>query len=405
MRKIFSFCSVMFLVFISTSLPVLCRETELLYLVKNANAQNVKDIADFYSRQNNMPVVDSRDFYTNVETSSEKDDFYFISVEQKDTNVLFYFFSPSDKKKICTDILKRFKINGLKYSKLTAKNFDNKYKDFLIKKMSADNAVIQKKEITMPVSYQQSISSANFYDFSDEAQKKYDMHSQLNQHSANMPLTAFAKNNSNSSKTDKTEVFTPVDIPQVYSFANSNKSLSGAVANFAIPENLTINVVLQSTINTASLDQNDRISAILQNDLYINNKLTAKQGSIVYGTIEQTKKAGMAYTSGSIRLVFDKILTTDGEELLLNTEPLVYTNRDSSRGAKISKNIAGAVALGLLTSALGGAISGTDNWEKTLAIGAGAGLLTGGVFVLSASGEDVELTEGTVLTIKTIPAR
>ncbi|MGN0014492.1 MAG: hypothetical protein ACI37T_03640, partial [Candidatus Gastranaerophilaceae bacterium] len=175
---------------------------------------------------------------------------------------------------------------------------------------------------------------------------------------------------------------------------------SAIVERMGTTQNINFSVVLQSTINTASLEENDRISALLNDDLCLDNKLVAKQGSIVYGTVVKTEKAGRAYTNGSIQLSFDKILTTDGEELTIQSEPIVYSNQQSHRSAKIAGNIAGAVALGTALSAVVGSIGGTDNWGRTLAIGAGLGAVTGGFSVLSATGEEFELKEGTVLNIK-----
>lgn len=392
MQKVLYFIfTVIFLIF--TTVPAIAQDTEFLYFVKNTNSSNVKNIADFYSRQMNMPVVQSEENYTNVCISNMEN--YFFAVEQSNDNVYFYFYSPKQNTKILKEILLRFKNNGLKYSKISLKNFDtNKYKkNYKNSFTQTDLSIINEPQMILN---EKNNVVSEIYDFSDEAQQRYN--TRFNSipviSYTTVPVNDKAENNRTKNKDEK--------LSKTVVSNNSEQKYSAIIEKMEPFHNINLSVVLQSTINTASLEENDRISALLQNNLYIDNKLIAKQGSIVYGTVLKTEKAGRAYADGSIQLSFDKILTTEGEELTLQIEPVVYSNQQSHRSAKIAGNLAGAIALGTALSAIAGSIGETDNWGRTLAVGAGIGAVTGGFSVLSATGEEFELKEGTVLHLKAI---
>ena len=378
------------------------------YLVKNSKSSNVKQIVEFYSRQSNMPVVNSENNYLNVQVSNLSH--YFSAFEQKGDDTVFYYYSSDENSKVHKEILKRIKINGYKYSKLSSAEtslYSAKYKNLLEKSLTKTENY--NENMSFPENADENVSFAETYDFSDEAQQKYNVTNPLVQNNSN-PIVVPQPNVVNNSVQNQLQKDTKKNMKDSIKQNSQNVfdpdetviPLSVQKNLTSVPANMSFSVVLQSTINTASLDDNDRISALLQNDLYVNGQIIAKQGSIVYGTAVQAEKAGRAYANGSLKLVFDKILTTDGEELTLQAEPIIYKNADSNRGAKIAGNMAGAMALSMAAAAIMGAIGHTDSWARTLAIGAGTGAFAGGVSVMSNRGEDVELKEGAVLQIKTV---
>ncbi len=387
--------SLFIIIFFVHSVPIFAEQSEFLYLIKNSNNKNIKNLLDFYSRQKNFLIIKSDDSFSKVSISDLSNDFYIYVIKQNNNDVYLYFFSPNDKSKICKEILQRIKINGYKYSKSDMKNFNTeKYKaELIINNNNFDNNISVEKSL-----HSDKITTSEIYDFSDDAQRKYN---QTHGYNYTQPyLMKYDKNNKNKQnlntegKYNKEIFFLPKAVI-------SKNGLSEQITTSA-PVNITIPVILQSTINTSSLDPNDRISAILRDDLYINNKLIAKQGSIVYGTIIQIKKAGMAYSDGAFNLVFDKILTTDGDELIIQSEPLMFKKNQTHRGAKIAGNVAASVLLSTAVSALFTTIEGNNNWARNLSAGAASGAVIGGLSLLGATGEDVELKEGTVLFIKAI---
>ena len=163
MNKVFVFLSVFFVLFISFAQSVCADEFERLYSIKNSKSVDIKFIADFYSRQANMLSVEGNDTISKVNISDKSSDFFVMSFVQTSSDTYFYFFSPEKQKKITKDILKRFKLNGYKYKKIRSKDAISikrqAVKDFLSN--NAKNAIQQN-------------NSKNVYDFSDEAQQKYD---------------------------------------------------------------------------------------------------------------------------------------------------------------------------------------------------------------------------------------
>lgn len=441
--------------------PAMAKEVECLYVVKNAKSSQVKGIADFYSRQNNMPIVNSKSDYSFVRISSLENDCYYYSVEQVNEDTYFYYYSCADNEKIKPDILKRFKINGLKYSKISSKPA------FAPKRQAAEKVIAENSETpntpTLNASNQNdqkqdslkqdSQKQNTTYDFSDAAQERYNAvrstASKTAIHQTPQVQRADKKTMANSIRTTQPVQVVQVIQPNNYNnqayyanqgvrqsqpvqvvqpngynnqvyraiptvrqnqqnadvwgqSANSATTKYASVSNSPLPAGLSFSIIMQSDISTSSLEQNDRISALLQNDLYVNNRVVAKQGSIVYGTAAKSARAGRAYGDASAALVFDKILTTDGEEITFRSESFEYRNEKSHRGAKIAGTMFAAVMSGVAAAALSGAIRDTDDWGRTLGVGAAVGAVGGTVTVLMATGEEVELKQGTVLTIKTI---
>ena len=180
---------------------------------------------------------------------------------------------------------------------------------------------------------------------------------------------------------------------------NQNSVISGNV----LPSGVTLLVLLQSAVSTSSLDSQDRLSATLKDDVHVGN-VVIPAGSLVYGTATQAERAGGAYRDGSVTIKFDRLLTLEGEEYSFNSKPIVLKNTNSgtsSRAAKISGRMVAATLAGIAFAALAGAIGSTDDWGRTLAIGAATGAVGGGISLIGANGEEIDIKEGAALTVVT----
>ncbi len=388
MKKLFTLFFIISFLWL-TPLSAFAKTVQHLYSVKNSKVSDVKYIADFYTRQNNYIIFSSSDSVSIVYITNEPDEFFTMLFKQNNDNSYFYFYSPSSSPQICNDILKRFRINQHKYSEVRNKQA---ILDF------QTEAVATKAKFELSNNSNKLTNSK--YDFSDEAQARYDsVKNAINQSKPTPSLQKSDKNDtvksSNSSQNTKNGSVThQVVLPQT--------PITRPVSTSVLQSNVSMPVVLQSTINTSSLEQSDRISALLKEDLYVNNKLLAKKDSIVYGTAKEAKKAGRAYADGSLQLVFDKMLTTDGEQLSFQSEPIIYEPKNAHRGAKIAGNVIGGIILGVATTALAAAFSSDVNWATTLGVGAAAGAIGGTAMAVSATGEDVEIKEGEILLLKTV---
>ena len=386
------------LLFIQT--PSFAEEVSELHLIKNSQLNDIKAVCDFYSRQNNL-IVDAK---SNYSVSYITDADYFIAYfEQNGDDVYFYYYSPSE-----TDYSYKNIISRLKNKKYSCKREKNKTQKQIF--YNKAKAVLPTKKLITQTNVQSGVTAATqTYDFSDSAQEKYD---KINQVLINRPKQS-PQLEVQKEQNKKQEVFVNKDnyitLPNTTTAQKKEESAVSS-GSYDIPGGLTLNTVIQSDIETSSLAENDRISAVLQNDLYINNKLKAKAGSIVYGNVTEVKKAGGGYKNGSLVLQFDTMLTTDGEKLTLKTEKCNYTLPDNARGKKIAgqvsgKALAGAlggVLTGLITAAFSSGVSYGQGIGYGAAIGAGAGAVSGIVTAATSKGEEISITEGTELVLKTL---
>ncbi len=378
---------------------VLANETSILINVKNTNQENVKNIVEFYARQTNMPEVTGNSDYTYVAVSSQKNDHWIALYEQNDKNVCFYLYSPMEKTNVLKDLKIRFKKNKLKYSYKHSKTLKTLKKQdatkLLNKHQNTNLDLSNKDKNTNSINNTDSI----IYDFSDEAQAKYDenvppqnANSQINKIHSNYQIE-------NVPKKDKNIQNGKIKQGAIEINRNENQNQTQNV----LPGETTLFVVLQSTINTSSLDEEDMLSATLKENVIINDKIIPA-GSLIYGTVTKSDKAGGAYKNGELTIKFNKILTLEGEEYFFNSKPIQLKCTDSSkasRAAKITGRVIAATLIGVAFSALTGSICDTDSWGKTLAIGAATGAVSGGISLIGANGEDIEIKEGTVLTVIT----
>jgi len=400
MKQIFKKLIAAALVILFTQTPSLSEEISELYLIKNSKMSDIKAVSDFYSRQNNL-IVNSQTGYS-VSYITDKD--YFLTFfEQTGDDVYFYYFSPSETDYSYKDIISR-----LKNKKYSCKREKNKPTKQIFYNKAKSITETQKLTANIPQSQTEIVPSSQVYDFSDSAQEKYDKINQvLTNRLVQVPQFEVKQEQNNKIRlfAEKDDIVT---LPEPKTQKTETPVIKAGV--YDIPGGLTINAVTQSDIETSSLSENDRISAILQSDLYVNKQLKAKTGSIVYGNVTEVKKAGGGYKNGSLVLQFDTILTTDGERLTLKTEKCNFSMADNARGKKIAGQIAGntlgGAAGGLLTGLLTSLFSSSTSVGQGLgygaAIGAGAGVISGIISAAASKGEDVSVTEGTALVLKTV---
>lgn len=400
--KKFISCFLILILSVVHSIPVFADETSFMYCIKNTNIDNVKAIVDFYARQNNMPEVSGNTDYTFVLCSSEKDDFWIALFERDEENVSLYLYSPFDKTNVVKDLKIRFKKNSLKYSKKRSSTLlklkRQEAEQILNKILNArtNNSFQNTEKITNSFDNTNSVSGA--YDFSDEAQARFD--AGLKQNNVNSSVQ-------NSIRQPAYEIENVPKYEQKYQEKNlqrGNIEINQSVVSGknVIPAGITLLVSLQSSINTSSFDEKDCLSGTLRDDVRFGN-VVIPAGSIVYGSATSAGKAGGAYRDGSLTIKFDRILSLDGKEYLFNSSSIVFKNTNSGirRAAKVSGRVLVTTLAGIALAALTGAICQTDDWGKTIAVGAASGVVSGGISLIGANGQDVEIKEGAVLSVVT----
>ena len=262
-------------------------------------------------------------------------------------------------------------------------------------------------------------SVENNYDFSDEAQAKFDAQTNVEQSAPVVEHTKVEKQKKKKRKTRKekreekkqqealeNQLLENNPIPETSIFEpelQTNQNLSEPVLKgniVYIPAGATFKGVLQSSISSASLMKDDTIAAVLYSDWYYKNILIAPQGSILYGKAVDSQKAGFAYGNGRISITFNEILTPKGESIKLESN-VVTIAVESQRAKKIAMNVVGGAVMGLVSGVLYALITGGDV-VNGMAIGSGVGAGGGALRAAANKGEEVEIPAGTSIDVRLI---
>ena len=157
--------------------------------------------------------------------------------------------------------------------------------------------------------------------------------------------------------------------------------------DFDVPVGTEFDVRLQTALNSATAQVEDRFEATTLVDLMQGNRVVVPAGSVMRGVVSSVKKAGRLERTGSLTVAFDR-LTVGGRSY-----PIRATVTEALEGEGI-RGEAGRIGTGAGVGAVIGAILGG-------AKGALAGILIGGGGTIAATeGTDAKLDPGTVLRVR-----
>ncbi|MCM1265049.1 MAG: hypothetical protein NC200_02525 [Candidatus Gastranaerophilales bacterium] len=233
-----------------------------------------------------------------------------------------------------------------------------------------------------------------FYDFSDEAQERFNRQEQsvpVEMDTRKPIKDGYKVKSVKKNEMRKQEQFYSPNVSTPQSV-----TLQGSV--ITVPKNTAILAVLESSISTRSLAQNDTISATLSQDWIYRGILIAPRGSIVYGRATDVKRAGYAYSNGKLSMLFYQIITPNGERITLSSNEVYVEAKGSNRAVKMAGNVVVGALSGLVTGVLYSLISGGDV-ARGVAIGSAVGASGGLVSAVAHKGEDAEVPAGTVINI------
>ena len=338
---------------------VFAEEIARLYLVENENASNLQKVVLPAFNKLGYNLIKDNEYY--VYENPAKNVYNVVVLKNIGSDCYYYYLSSEglDFNKTILVYMDKYmypykRIKNSAYLEL----FYNDATDFLAKSRSHVKTVSDNQKSLN----QQQISTNDEYDFSDEAQERF--------------------NNGGYLANKKTQQqITPSNV------------LVGSLLH--IEAGTQFNAVLSSGISSESIANNDRISAQLMEDWNFNGVTVAPAGSLVNGNVVDSRAAGFAMGNGRIGINFNEIITPEGKVIKLSTNK-VYIVGDSSR----TKAVAGRVASGVLGGLAVAAISmlfGCD--AKTLIGGAAVGGALGTLSAISTKGEDVDVPEGTNLQI------
>ena len=356
-------------------------------------------------QQNGYILEDKQKGYYYVIIISEKEDNCYLY------NCYLYYMSNNEDEDLRKDILKTLKNNDFKNKRVLDSSLKSYFYGEAYTNLAHSTARVNlrsKKDASLPqTATPEAVNAKEInYDFSDEAQERFNsMH--------NSDIINLEVSDNDKQKVEINPKRNVIRLPQIgdsgtqsaynpYTQQNSHTQtaqkptnvLSGSVVY--IPDGTSFTAALLSDISSESLVNNDRISAELDQDWSYNGQLIAPAGSILNGRAVDTKSASFAMGNGQIGLLFDEVMTPDGNLIPLKTNK-VYIVGNNSRALNITKRVAGGAAAGLLLSAVSMLLGADPTHAIVYGMSLGAG--GGAISAISAKGEEIQLIEGSQLQI------
>jgi hypothetical protein len=179
----------------------------------------------------------------------------------------------------------------------------------------------------------------------------------------------------------------PVSSSDDVSPRGQGRSTTDAGQTFDVPVGTEFDVRLQTPLNSATAQVEDRFEATTLVDLMRGDRVVVPAGSVMRGIVSSVRKAGRVERTGSLTVAFDR-LTVGTRSYPIRATVTEALESEGIRGE------AGRIGAGAGVGAVIGAILGG-------AKGALAGILIGGGGTIAATeGKDVELEPGTVLRVR-----
>lgn len=335
----------------------LATEVTRLYLINNASRQEIKTTFNPAFNKAGFNLINDDEYM--IYENPVQDIFNVIILKQSGQDSYYYYLSNSNSdfsKTLLTYLDKK----GYKYKRIKNNAFLDLFYNDATSYLSQSRSSI--KTVSDDHSSQSLSNDYDEYDFSDEAQERFDNQGKI----VNNPS------------------------PQI---SQQPDILTGSVIQ--LEEGSQFNAVLSSGISSESISNNDRISAQLMQDWIFNGIIIAPAGSIINGTVIDSRPATFAMGNGRIGINFNQMITPDGKMINLATNK-VYIVGDSPRALKIAGRVAGGILGGVAIAAVS-MLMGCD--AKALIGGAAVGGALGTLSAISTKGEDIDIPEGTPLQI------
>lgn len=406
-KKLFS----LICAFILTGTSGFAADVSRLYTVKNAKAAEVEKVLTPYLKRNFPSALKGQNSY--ILEDKNKKYYYVVILADKNENCYFYYMSNNEDESLRKELIETLKNNDFKSKKVRNSSLKSYFYGEAYTNLAHSNVNIKMRTTAensqmLPPQNEIINASAIEYDFSDEAQTRFN--------GSNSAQNIVVEPKTEPPIELQTQEKTIVKLPKIESswqgeafnpnsgtvqssynsqgYQSQGSVLTGSV--IYIQDGATFTAALLSDISSDSIVNNDRVSAELDADWIYNGQLIAPAGSILNGRAVDTKAASYAMANGQIGLLFNEIMTPDGNIIPLKTNK-VYIVGNSSRALNVTKRIAGGAATGLLLSAIS-MLFGADPTSAIIygtSIGAGAGAIS----TISSKGEEIRVIEGSQLQI------
>jgi hypothetical protein len=157
-------------------------------------------------------------------------------------------------------------------------------------------------------------------------------------------------------------------------------------ADGVVPTGTELTVRLEEPLSSATATEEDRFIASVDRPVRVGGDVIVPAGSELRGIIRRSQPAERPQRAGRLELEFDA-LYVDGRRVDVRTSVVALEDEEAANNTKRKAGI-GAV--------LGGVVGGLLKGRT----GALVGVLLGGGAIVAQRGQDVELPEGTLLTVR-----
>lgn len=144
-----------------------------------------------------------------------------------------------------------------------------------------------------------------------------------------------------------------------------------------VPAGTVVSAYTTSPLSTLNLIQGQTVNVTLGENLYNNGTLIAEAGSTVSGLVIESRKAKHGSINGALNIRFTEIITRSGQRIPINASIKTSDGTGVLKGGtkmdttkEYAKDMAVGAGAGALTGLVGAAISGG-------ALGKGAAIMTG----------------------------
>ena len=406
-KKLFS----LICAFILTGTSGFAADVSRLYTVKNAKAAEVEKVLTPYLKRNFPSALKGQNSY--ILEDKNKKYYYVVILADKNENCYFYYMSNNEDESLRKELIETLKNNDFKSKKVRNSSLKSYFYGEAYTNLAHSNVNIKMRTTAensqmLPPQNEIINASAIEYDFSDEAQTRFN--------GSNSAQNIVVEPKTEPPIELQTQEKAIVKLPKIESswqgeafnpnsgtvqssynsqgYQSQGSVLTGSV--IYIQDGATFTAALLSDISSDSIVNNDRVSAELDADWIYNGQLIAPAGSILNGRAVDTKAASYAMANGQIGLLFNEIMTPDGNIIPLKTNK-VYIVGNSSRALNVTKRIAGGAATGLLLSAIS-MLFGADT-TSAIIYGTSIGVGAGAISTISSKGEEIRVIEGSQLQI------
>lgn len=217
-------------------------------------------------------------------------------------------------------------------------------------------------------------------------------------------LTNFSKIVQKTITGEKTKYTFETPKPAVYQQTaavkkEDNTTLKGFVGK--IPKGTKMDVYLQGAINTATALKGDSVTSVLKSDWVYKNCVVAQQGSLLYGSLSEANRAKLGSRNGSVKIVFNNLVTPKGKTYKITTDPIEF---NVTNDGKVKKVVTSTLAYAAIGALLGLGIAAMTGDTSNLATGAiiGAGIGGGGALATNVieKGVDAEIPAYTDMEVE-----